>query len=367
MSKDFYKILGVARNATRDEIKKAYRQLAHKYHPDKGGDEQKFKEVNEAYQVLSDERKRAHYDQFGNVFEGGGARGGPFQGGFEWPGGFRVDFGDAASGFGGDFDFSDIVEDLFGMGGGGRGRAKERKGKDIRVDLDISFEESILGGKKEIELYKLTRCLRCGGTGAEKDSGFVSCGTCKGRGNIQKTQRTFLGSFTQVVTCTECMGSGKRPEKPCFACGAKGVEQRMERSELFIPKGVRDGEVLKITGKGEASPMGGAPGDLIIHIHVAPHETLRRQGDDIIMELPLKLSQLIAGDTVDVPTLDGAIRLKIPDGTQPGDILSVRGKGSYVAAGYGRGNLLIEIKTEIPKKLTRKMREAVQILKQEGY
>ena len=366
MAKDYYKVLGVARNAAKDEIKKAYRALAHKFHPDKsGGDEARFKEINEAYQVLADDRKRAQYDQFGQVFEGGAGQ----QGGFEWPGGFRFDFGQEgpAGGFA-DFDFSDVFEDFFGgsFGGSARRKTSERRGKDIRIDLEISFEESIFGGKHEIELSKLSRCIRCSGSGGEPEAKFQNCATCQGRGNIQKTQRTFLGSFTQVSTCPECMGSGKRPEVLCVDCRGKGVEQRMEQLEVFIPKGIRDGEALKISGKGEASFAGGIPGDLYVQIHVAHHKAFRRQGDDVVMHLPIKLSQAILGDTMELETLDGTIRLKVPEGTQSGDILKVRGKGAYASSGYGRGDLLIEIKVEIPRKVSRKTKELIHDLRMEG-
>lgn len=364
MPKDYYQVLGVARNATKEEIKKAYRALAHKYHPDKGGDEARFKELNEAYQVLADDRKRSQYDQFGRVFEGGGAH----QGGFEWPGGFRVDFGEGGAGNFADFDFSDVFEDFFGGGGGAtRTRSRERKGKDIRVDLETAFEESILGGKRTIELSKLSRCSRCSGSGGEPNAKLRTCSTCQGKGNMQKTQRTFLGSFTQVSTCGECFGSGKRPETLCAQCRGRGVEQRLETLEIFIPKGVRDGEMLKITGKGEASLSGGIPGDLYIHLRVASHRVFRRQGDDIVMQLPIKLSQAVLGESVEIEAIDGGIRLKVPEGTQAGDILKVRGKGAYFASGYGRGDLLIEIKVEMPKKITKKVKELLQELKSEGY
>jgi len=359
MAKDYYKSLGIARNATKDEIKKAYRELAHKYHPDKGGNAEQFKEINEAYSVLSNDEKRAQYDQFGQTFEGGSP-----QGGSQWPGGFRMDFG--AEGAGGDFDFSEVFEDLFG-GGQNRTRSRERKGKDIRIDIEIPFEEAILGVKKEVELFKLVRCTRCSGSGAEKGSKMNPCATCGGKGNIQKTQRTFLGSFTQVSTCPECMGSGKRPEVSCAQCRGKGIEQRNEKIELLIPKGIRDAELLKMTGSGEMSTAAGTPGDLYIHIHVAPHKIFRRQGDDIVMQLPIKLSQAIVGGSINITTIDGMIKLKIPEGTQSGDILSVRGKGAYASSGYGRGNLLIEIKVELPKKASRKMKEIADNLAKEGF
>ncbi len=359
MAKDYYHILGVPRNATKEEIKKAYRKLAHQYHPDKGGDEARFKEVNEAYQVLSNDQKRSQYDQFGRVFEGGQGFGGSGFG-FEWPGGF----GDASGNV--EFDFSDVFEDFIGGFGGGRGRTRERRGRDIKTELDVSFEESIFGGKHDVELSKLARCAHCGGTGGEPGSKLEKCGTCDGKGNIQKTQRTFLGSFTQVSACSECQGSGKRPEKKCRECNGKGVRHAVERIEVFIPKGIREGEVLKITGRGEASVSGGVPGDLYIRIRVRPHPHFRRQEDDIVYELPIKLSQALLGDTIGVEILDGDIDLKIPEGTQSGDVLKVRGKGAPASSGYGRGDLLIQIKVDIPRRVSKKTKELIQELKKEG-
>lgn len=361
--KDYYTILGVPRNAAKEEIKKAYRTLAHKFHPDKGGDEARFKEVNEAYQILSDEKKRAQYDQFGQVFEGGGQ-----QGGFEWPGGFHFDFGGGGNANPGEFDFADVFEDFLGMGLGSSARTKtrERKGKDIRLDFRITFEESIFGAKRDVELSKLTKCNHCGGSGGEPGAKMKTCPTCQGKGNMQKTQRTFLGSFTQVSTCSECLGTGKRPETLCKECHGRGLQQLTERLEVYVPKGVRDGEVLKITGKGEASLFGGIPGDLYVKLHVEPHSIFHRQGDAVVMMFPIKMSQAVLGDTVEVETLDGVIRLKIPEGTQSGDILKVRGKGAYLPSGYGRGDLLIEIKVEVPKKVSRHVKDLMQELKKEG-
>lgn len=366
MAKDYYKVLGIARNATKEEIKKAYRALAHKYHPDKGGDESHFKEINEAYQILSDDRKRSQYDQYGQIFEGAHMGG---QGGFEWPGGFRFDFGSDGVGHG-DFDFGDIFEDFLGGFGGGaspRSRARGRRGKDIRVDLSASFEESIFGSKKELELFKLSRCPRCSGSGGEPGGKMQTCSTCQGRGNVQKTQRTFLGSFTQVTTCQDCTGTGKKPEKLCLDCRGRGAMQAREVLEVFIPRGVRDGEILKITGKGEASLSGGTPGDLYIKLHITPHKVFQRQGDDIVMQFPITLSEATLGSTKDIESLDGTIRLKIPEGTQPGDILKIRGKGAYAPSSYGRGDLLVEIKLDIPRKVSKKVKEIIEELKKEGY
>lgn len=365
MAKDYYKILNVARNASKDEIKKAYRKLAHKFHPDKGGDEKHFKEINEAYQILSDERKRAQYDQFGTT---GDQMGGAQHGGFEWPGGFRMDFGGGAGdarGFA-DFDLSDMFEDML-AGGGGRRKAAAERGRDLRIALEIAFEDSIMGAKKELRLTRLVRCARCSGSGGEPGTKMETCATCQGKGNIQKTQRTFLGSFTQVSVCAHCKGEGKMPEKACGECRGKGVTAKEEALEIFIPRGIRDGEILKMTGKGDAASAGRTPGDLYIEIHVLAHPVFRRQGDDIVMRLPITVSQAILGGGVDVATLDGAIRLKVPEGTQPGDVLSVRGRGAWHTSGYGRGDLLVEIKVEIPKRVSKRAKEALQSLEEEGF
>lgn len=365
MPKDYYKVLGVAQNASKEEIKKAYRSLAHKFHPDKGGDAEQFKEVNEAYQILSDDRKRAQYDQFGHMYDGTGR-----QGGFEWPSGFKFDFGNTPfeGTSGADFDFTDIFEDFLGMGLGGRGaRAKTKRGKDIRVELEIPFEEAIFGGKREVNLTKLSRCERCKGSGGQPGAKMTSCATCQGRGNIQKSQRTFLGSFTQVSTCPECLGTGKRPEVLCGECKGKGLVHAVEHLEIFVPRGVKDGEILKITGKGDASLAGGTPGDLYLKLRVLAHKIFQRQGDDLIMHLPITLSEAILGTTKDVDTLEGGIRLKIPEGTQPGDVLKVRGKGAWSASGYGRGDMLIEIKLEVPRKTSKRVKEIVEELKEEGF
>lgn len=364
MAKDYYKSLGVARNATKDEVKKAYRSLAHKFHPDKGGDEKKFKEINEAYQILSDEQKRTQYDQFGQVFEGGGERGGA-PAGFGWTGGTRFDFGDEPDGGGfSHFDLSDAMHDLFGASG--RRKGAEDHGKDLRIGVEVSFEESVLGAKKEIQIARLVRCAACNGSGGAPGATLRACAACQGKGHIQKTQRTFLGSFTAVAACAECRGSGKMPERLCPECKGKTVAEKLETLEVFIPRGIRDGEALKITGKGDALPGGRAPGDLYIEIRVTPDPTRRRQGDDIVTSLSLKVSQAILGDTVDLATLDGAIRMKIPEGTQSGDILSVRGKGAWRASGYGRGDLLVQIKVETPKGLSRRAKDLIRQLANEG-
>ena len=362
MSHDYYKVLGVPRNATKDDIKKAYRKLAHQFHPDKGGNEAKFKEINEAYQVLGDEHKRTQYDQFGQVFEGGR---GPGRGGFEWSGGFPFG-GEDFRGFG-DFDFSDIFEDVFsGFGGGPAAGRRSRKGRDIQIELEIPFEEIIFGGRHPVDINKVSVCEHCQGSGAEPGAKMQKCGTCQGRGRVERTQRTFLGAFSQITVCPACQGREELPETACRECGGRGAMKRLESLEVFVPKGVEDGELLKISGKGEASPFGGVPGDLYVKTKVRPGKTFRRQGDDLVMALPIKFTQAALGDALEVKTPDGEIKLKIPEGTESGDILRVRGKGVPLSRGYGRGDLLVEIKVQTPRHLSKKAREAVEKLKEEG-
>ncbi len=368
MPKDYYKVLGVPRNASRDDIKRAYRKLAHQFHPDKGGSEAKFKEVNEAYQILGDEKKRAQYDQFGTVFEGGRS---PGQGGFEWApgagfGGFG--FGEDGRGFG-DFDFGDIFEDVFSGFGFGAATGRERrskKGRDIQIDLEIPFEEIIFGGRHSATLNKISPCEHCAGSGAEPRSKLQKCASCQGRGRVEKVQRTFLGSLSQISICPQCQGRGEIPETVCGECGGKGAIKRQETIEIFVPKGAEDGEILKISGKGEASGVGGIPGDLFVKVRVSPDKTFHRQGNDLVTLLPIKFTQAVLGDSVEISTPDGAIKLKIPEGTESGDILKVRGKGVPMARGYGRGDLLVEIKVLTPRHISKKAREAVERLKEEG-
>ncbi len=362
MAKDYYKVLGIPRNATKEDVKRAYRRLAHQFHPDKGGNETKFKEINEAYQVLGDEQRRAQYDQFGTVFEAGRA---PGQGGFGWQPGGGFGFGEGFRGFG-DFDFADIFEDVFaGFGGGGTQR-RSRKGRDIQIELEIPFEEVIFGGRHAVEIAKTASCERCGGSGAEPGTKMQKCGTCQGRGRVERTQRTFLGALSQVTNCPTCHGRGEVPEKACAECSGRGALKRTEAIDIFIPKGIGEGELLKISGKGEASPWGGVPGDLYAKVRVRPDKAFRRQGNDLVMQLPVKFTQAVLGDSVEVRTPDGAIKLKIPVGTESGDILKVRGRGVPLARGYGRGDLLVEIKVLTPRHLSKKAREAVEKLREDG-
>ena len=363
--KDYYEILGVPKSSSADEIKKAYRKLAHQYHPDKqGGNEEKFKEISEAYGILADAKKRAQYDRFGSVFDqaGGFSGGGGSASGGQWPGGgsFEFQFGD-----GGQFDFGDVFENMFGFGGE-RGNARTRKGKDIQVDLEIPFEESVFGGKRVIELRKLIRCERCKGSGGESGAKMKKCSMCNGQGRVQRTRKTVLGAFAEVSTCNDCLGSGERPDAVCTECAGKRVHYGPETIEILIPKGIHHGAILKLTGKGEASQTGGVPGDLYVRISVLPHAIFQRRENNLFMILSVKFTDAVLGGTVLMATLDGEIHLKIPEGAQSGDILKVRGKGVLREDGYGRGDLLVEIRVEIPKKLSKKSKEAIEALKHEG-
>lgn len=362
--KDYYEILGISRNSSSDEVKKAYRKLAHQYHPDKaGGNEEKFKEINEAYSVLSDNKKRAQYDQFGHAFDG--ARGG-FSGGqgFQWPGGGGFEFRFGGDGEGG-VDFGDIFEDVLGFQSF-RKSTRAKRGKDIQVDFEIPFEESVFGGKRQVELRKLMRCVHCNGTGGEPGSKLKQCSTCNGQGRVQRSRRTIFGAFAEIITCPECNGKGERPENLCRECSGKGVRYGKETIEIMVPKGIRSDSLLKVSGKGEASQTGGVPGDLYVRVVVLPHKTFQRRENDLYMILPIKFTDAALGSDILVQTLDGDIKVKIPEGTQSGDILKIRGKGVPLEDNYGRGNLLIEVKVNIPKHLTRKAKEAVESLKKEG-
>ncbi|MBI3627329.1 MAG: molecular chaperone DnaJ [Candidatus Sungbacteria bacterium] len=363
--KDFYTTLGIPKNATQDEIKKAYRKLAHQYHPDKGnGNDEKFKQINEAYQVLGDEAKRKQYDQFGQTFN---AASGFNPGGFQWSDVFRNQGNSAGFNFSANFDFGDILENVFGFNADSRQGKGGSRGKDLVLELAIPFEESILGGKETIEIKRTALCRKCNGTGGEPGIKMKTCTTCQGKGNVQKTERTILGTVTRVETCPICRGRGEIPTKPCDVCDGKGTERISETIELVIPRGITADDTMKLSGKGEISDPMSPPGDLYVRIKILPHKTFRRQADNLIMQLPIKVSQAILGDSVTVETLEGKISLKIPGGTQSGDILRVRGKGVPEARAYGHGDLLIEIRVEIPRKVSKRGKEAIESLKEEGF
>jgi len=366
MAKDYYQILGVSRQASVDEIKKAYYKLAHKFHPDKGGDEKKFKEINEAYQILSNKEKRSQYDRFGQVFEGvpGGGQGFDFN--WAWRSGPQSgeDFEEI---FGTDFgDLGEMMEEMFGFGAP-RKRKDFKKGKNIEVDLEISLEDTLKRKEKEISLYKQVLCSRCQGSGAEPGTKINECFSCRGTGQVQQIKKTVFGSFTRYIVCPECGGEGYRPEKPCNVCKGQGRVKGEENIKIFIPAGVDTNQVIKVEGKGEAGKRGGQPGDLYVRIFVKKHPIFKRKGDDLYLSQEISFSQAVLGDEIEVSVLGGTkILLKVSAGTESGKILRISGKGIPHFSGYGKGNMYVELKVKTPKKLTKKQKELLEKLKEEG-
>lgn len=361
MAKDFYELLGVARDASGDEIKKAYRKMAHKYHPDKsGGDEEKFKEANEAYQTLSDKNKRAQYDQFGSAGPGGAGFGGGAQG----AGGF--DFSQFQQGGGGGFEFQgdglgDMFSDMFGGGqrGGGRGR-------DVQTAVDITFAEMIAGATKKVSLRINAECATCHGSGGAKDAKQETCSTCEGAGKVQKMMRTMLGNFAQTIVCPDCQGKGKKFSKSCADCRGAGRSMQDMKIDIDVPAGIADGQTMALTGKGEAGEHGAPAGDLLVTVHVVPDERFTRDGDSILSEEHITISQAILGDKITVETVEKKVTMKIPVGTQSGAIFRIRGKGVPPLRGFGRGDHMVTITVDIPTKPTRPQRKLAEKLREEG-
>ena len=357
MSKrDYYEVLGVSKTATQDELKKAYRKLARKYHPDLNKDNEeaaeKFKECNEAYSVLSDDQKRAQYDQFGHAaFENGGMGGG---GGFGGAGGF--------GGFGGS-GMEDIFDMFFGgQGGRGGNRAKSgsQRGADLRFDLEISFEEAAFGLEKEINLYRDETCDHCHGEGAEPGSKVESCPECNGTGYVRFTQNTMFGQMVNERPCSRCKGEGKIISEPCKECRGKGTVKRNKKLKVKIPAGVDNGSRLRVSGEGEAGAKGGPSGDLYVYLYVKPHKFFERDGTTVLCEVPINIVQATLGADIKVPTLDGQVTMKVPEGTQPGKVLRLKGKGIPSLRGGGRGDQLVRIKVVVPTKLSDKQKDALR-------
>jgi len=360
--KDYYNLLGVNKNSSEEEIKKAYRKLAHKYHPDKGGgDEVKFKEVNEAYQVLSDKNKRQQYDAYGRVFEGAGAP--PGGGGF---GGFQWDFGSASGGAG---DFADIFEGFFGgsdIFGREKASSKQPKGEDIQIAIKLTLEDSAFGNEKEIHLKRQVECLKCGGSGAESKEDVITCDKCKGSGKVTKQYNAFFGgAFSQVSICQRCFGTGKIPKHKCSRCGGDGIRMETETIKIKIPAGIDSNEMFKISEKGNAAPFGGRSGDLYVITSLIPHSIFQRRGDDLYMDFSIRYSQAVFGDKLEINTLYGGVYLKIPAGIQSGNIIRISGKGMPKRAGYGKGDLLIKVNINTPNKLSKRQKELLEELKKE--
>jgi len=358
--KDFYEILGVDKKASKDEIKKAFRTLAHKYHPDKKtGDAEKFKEINEAYSVLSDDQKRAQYDTYGRTFSGAGAGAGASGFGGQDFGGFDFSqFTQGGNGF--DFDLGDIFGNVFGGGT----RRQTRRGRDISLDIELSFEESVFGVERTVLLNKVSKCDTCHGTGAEKGSDMITCTICNGRGSVREVKRTFFGQFEQVATCEICHGSGKVPKVKCHVCGGKGILKKETEIKVKIPAGIENGEMIRLTGAGEAT-SGGQAGDLYIKVYVKKHSVFRKEGINLVMDLNIKLSDALLGGEQNISTLDGAIKVKVPEGVSHGEVLRVKNKGIVQERGQ-RGDLLIKVHILMPKRLSKEAKKTIEQLKKEG-
>ncbi|MDD5753086.1 MAG: molecular chaperone DnaJ [Candidatus Pacebacteria bacterium] len=358
MKKDYYEILGVQKTSTQDEIKKAYYKLAHKYHPDKGeGDESKFKEINEAYQILGDKDKRAQYDRFGTNFNNA-------QGGF---GGFNnanINWEDFAG-----FDNLEDIFDIFGGGFGGFRQKEEdlRRGSDLEMILEIPLESVLKDQKKEINISKMTKCSRCDGTGAEPGTNVKECFTCRGKGRVQQFKKTILGTFTQYTICPECGGEGVKPEKPCNVCNGEGRIKKEETITIDIPAGVDNNQIIKVKGKGDAGKRGGKAGDLYIRIAIQPNTIFKRKGDDVYIKTNIAFSQAVLGDKISIPSLEGKnIIMKIPQGIDSGKIMKISGKGIPHFRGLGKGDMYVQINIDTPQKLTKKQKDLLEELRREG-
>lgn len=352
MSKDYYEILGVSKDASSEDIKKAYKKLAKKYHPDLNKDasaEGKFKEISEAAAVLGDPQKRQQYDQFGKADFG--------------PGGF--DFRSASGGF----DFGSIFEEIFaGFGGqgfdifgGGRGRrAGPRRGRDFLYDVEITLEEAAFGTKTQVEIDSYVECKQCHGSGAKRKSDIVTCPDCNGSGTVRHTQRTPFGMFATQSTCRKCGGLGEFIETPCPECSGEGRVEKEIQFEVKIPAGVDNGTRLRVSGKGEAGEKGASHGDLYVNIHVKKHKYFERRGNDIYVHVPIPFVTAALGGEVEVPTLKGNVTIKIPSGTQGGKTFRLKGKGIPDLHGYSSGDENVIVQIDVPKKISKKQKELLE-------
>ncbi len=356
--RDYYEVLGVSKSASDDEIKKAHRKLAKKYHPDLNKDNpeaaEKFKELNEAYEVLSDKTKRQKYDQFG--FAGvdpnyGAGQGGGFGGGFSGFGGF--DMG----------DIGDMFGSFFGGGFGSSSRSRRnapQRGQTIQQRVMLSFEEAAFGCEKEITIQRTENCEECNGTGAAKGTSAETCSNCKGSGYITQSQRTPLGIFQTQSACPHCQGTGKIIKHKCSKCGGTGKTQKSRTLKVKIPAGIDDGQAIQLRGQGGSGINGGPAGDVIVTVSIRPHPIFTREGYDVVCEIPVSFAQAALGDTLQVPTIDGKVEYSIPEGTQPGTVFRLRGKGIQNVNGRGRGDQYVKVNVEIPRNLTHRQKEILK-------
>ncbi len=368
MAKDFYSILGVSRSASEHEIKQAYRKLSRELHPDKHPStgsgqvkkdaEAKFKEVNEAYEVLSDAKKKQTYDQFGSAdgpFRGGG-------GGGAGTGGFGFDFNGAnMEGFG------DIFESFFGGGTGRRARKPDTRGRDVEIELTVPFTDAVRGIDREMTFRTWVRCQACDGTGGEAGSALITCTTCSGTGQVMRATRSLFGTIQQAMLCDTCKGSGKVPKKPCKTCTGEGRVQDKKTVKVHIPAGIDSGQSLRVTGEGEAGKQGSEAGDLFVRIRVQDDPRFRREQDDIYTTLILSVVDATLGNTATVETVHGPVELQVPAGTQPNQILRIKGKGMPVLSSGRHGDHYVTVEIEIPKKLSREEKELYEQLREKKY
>lgn len=354
--KDYYQILGLQKGASKDEVKKAFRKLAAQYHPDKKtGDEAKYKEITEAYAVLGDDKRKAEYDSYGHAFNGGGAGAGGF-GGFNWSD-FASQGGFNGQGF--EFDISDIFEN-FGFGGGAQ---RQARGRDISIEINLSFKEAVFGVTRKVLITKNSLCATCNGSGGKPGAGTTSCTTCAGNGKIRETRQSIMGSFTTVRECSVCAGKGNVPKERCGSCAGAGVLRAQEEIEIKVPAGIENGEVIRMTARGEAMPNGQA-GDLYIKVQVESHPSIKRDGTTLYTTLPIKLTDALLGGSYKIETLDGITELNVPGGITHNELLRIKERG--VPTERGRGDFMVRVNIEIPKKLSRKAQKLVEELREEG-
>ncbi len=349
--RDYYEVLGVPKGSSADEIKKAYRQAAKKYHPDLNKDNpeaaaEKFKEVNEAYEVLSDDQKRAAYDQYGHagVDPNAGFGGGGFGGGF------------------GGFDMGDIFDSFFGGGFGGSARASNgpRRGGDIQQEVELTFKEAAFGVERDIGVLRVEECDDCKGSGAANGSSPETCAVCHGSGQVKSTQRTPLGNFVTQRTCSACGGKGTIIKNPCSKCSGKGRVRRRKNISVKIPAGIDNGQTISVRGEGDRGTRGGSSGDLFVTIRIKPHDFFKREGNTVLCEIPITFVQATLGCDIEIPTIDGFVNYHIPEGTQTDTVFKIKGKGIPSLRGYGRGEQHVRVKVEVPKNLSQRQKELLR-------
>lgn len=362
MNKNYYDILGVPKSANGDEIKKAFHKLAHQYHPDKaGGNEEKFKEINEAYQVLSNKEKRSQYDQYGQTFSGAGSQGGGFNGfgGFQNGQGYNVNFEDLGDIFG-------SFGDMFGFGGHGQRSSQTARGSDLEMTLEIEFLEAAFGAEKKVKFRKDVACKHCNGSGVEPGAKIDTCPICHGHGRVNKVQKTIFGAMQIQSVCDACGGKGKKASQNCTICRGSGVNKENVELNIKIPAGINNGETIKYSGQGEAGKNGSAAGDLYIHFRIKPDKRWERNGYDLKSKLEISFSEATLGAKKIVETIYGQETIKIAEGTQPNLVINLKGKGIERLKGSGKGDHLVEIIVKVPNSLNRSQKKAIEELQSIG-